>query len=310
MIHAEGLTKLYGNVRALDRLDMHIERGEIFGFIGPNGAGKTTTIRILAGLLQPTAGRATIAGHDVTRDTDRVKQLVGYMPDFFGVYGEMRVWEYLDFFGAAYRMPVRKRRDSIERVLDITGAVGMRDYFLSSLSRGMKQRVGIARTLVHNPEVLLLDEPASGLDPKARLELRHLLRPLQSEGKMIPLSSHILAEIAASCDRIGIIERSDLLACGRVQEIMQHIREHRLIEVEVTAEPAKAAALIEAAQGVRKVEVFDNLIRVEFTGQQEDISALLTTLVTRGANLLWFREVPADLEEVFMTITQMPVQEA
>ena len=310
MIHAEGLTKLYGNVRALDRLDMHIGRGEIFGFIGPNGAGKTTTIRILAGLLQPTAGRATIAGHDVTRDTDRVKQLVGYMPDFFGVYGEMRVWEYLDFFGAAYRIPVRKRRDSIERVLDITGAVGMRDYFLSSLSRGMKQRVGIARTLVHNPEVLLLDEPASGLDPKARIEMRHLLRTLQSEGKTILLSSHILAEIAASCDRIGIIERSNLLACGRVQEIMQHIREHRLIEVEVTAEPAKAAALIEAAQGVRKVEVFDNLIRVEFTGQQEDISALLTTLVTRGANLLWFREVPADLEEVFMTITQMPVQEA
>ncbi len=310
MIHAEGLTKLYGNVRALDRLDMHIGRGEIFGFIGPNGAGKTTTIRILAGLLQPTAGRATIAGHDVTRDTDRVKQLVGYMPDFFGVYGEMRVWEYLDFFGAAYRIPVRKSRDSIERVLDITGAVGMRDYFLSSLSRGMKQRVGIARTLVHNPEVLLLDEPASGLDPKARIEMRHLLRTLQSEGKTILLSSHILAEIAASCDRIGIIERSNLLACGRVQEIMQHIREHRLIEVEVTAEPAKAAALIEAAQGVRKVEVFDNLIRVEFTGQQEDISALLTTLVTRGANLLWFREVPADLEEVFMTITQMPVQEA
>ncbi len=310
MIHTEGLTKLYGNVRALDRLDLYIERGEIFGFIGPNGAGKTTTIRILAGLLQPTQGRATIAGHDVTRDTDRVKQLVGYMPDFFGVYGEMRVWEYLDFFGAAYRIPVRKRRDSIERILHITGTEVMRDYFLSSLSRGMKQRVGIARTLVHDPEVLLLDEPASGLDPRARIEMRHLLQTLQSEGKTTLLSSHILAEIATSCDRTGIIEHSNLLACGRVQELLQQIREHRLIEVEVTGEPDKAAALIEAAPGVQKLEVLDNLIRVEFTGQQEDITALLATLVNQRVNLLWFRAVPADLEEVFMTITQMPAQEA
>ena len=304
MIKTEGLTKVYGNVRALDALDMEVKRGEIFGFIGPNGAGKTTTIRILAGLMRPTSGKATISGYDVTRESDKVKRLVGYMPDFFGVYGEMRVWEYLDFFGAAYRVPVRTRKVRIERILDITAAAYMRDYFLSSLSRGMKQKVGIARTLVHDPDLLLLDEPASGLDPKARIEMRRLLKTLRDEGKTILLSSHILAEIATSCDRVGIIQNSHLLASGRVEEIMQHIREHRLIEVEVTGEPARARAIMQGAPGVRKIETFDNLLRLEFTGQQEEISSLLKELVKQDVDLLWFREVPADLEEVFMSITE------
>ena len=194
MIATQELTKKYQDVLALDHLNLVVEAGEIFGYIGPNGAGKTTTIRILSGLMRPTSGEATVAGVDVVRHPQEAKKVVGYMPDVFGVYQGMRVWEYLDFFGAAYRLPRVERKARIEEVLAITGTDVMRDYFVDSLSRGMQQRVGIARAMIHNPQVLFLDEPTSGLDPRARIEMRQLLRRLKEMGKTILVSSHILPD--------------------------------------------------------------------------------------------------------------------
>ena len=304
MIRTQDLSKRYKNVLALEDLNMEIPRGEIYGFIGPNGAGKTTTIRILAGLLRASRGKAFIGDVDVTRFPRAVKKMIGYLPDFFGVYDEMRVWEYLDFFGAAYRIPRRKRRDAIDQALAITEAEEMKDYFVGTLSRGMKQKIGVARTLVHDPSVLLLDEPASGLDPQARIEMRILLRRLRDRGKTILLSSHILSELAACCDKIGIIHQGKLQASGNLNEITAKIREYYKIELEVVREMEKARSIASQYPGVTNLRSYDNLLRMEFRGEREKIPALLRLFLSQGVDLYWFREVPVDLEEVFMAITQ------
>ena len=213
MIRTENLTKKYENFLALDNLNLTIAEKEIFGYIGPNGAGKTTTIRILAGMMSPTSGKAEVGGIDVVANPRRAKEVVGYAPDAVGVYRGMRVWEYLDFFAAAHRIPKAKRQSRVDDVLKITGADEMKDYFVDSLSHGMRQRVGIARTLIHDPKVIFLDEPTNGLDPRARIEMRNLLKSLQQLGKTILVSSHILPELATTCDRIGIIEQGKMLIC-------------------------------------------------------------------------------------------------
>jgi len=230
-VHCEGLSKVYDEITALDALTLEIPRGEVFGYIGHNGAGKTTTIRILAGLLKPTTGQAEIAGVDVLHDRGQIKSLVGYMPDHFGVYDQMRVWEYLDFFGAAFRIGKSERRKRLDHVLDITDAEYMRDRFVDTLSRGMKQRVGIARTLMHDPQVLLLDEPASGLDPQARIQMRQLLRRLADGGKTLLVSSHILPELAAICDSIGVIHKGKLRAAGPIRKVLSELSRDRLMEL-------------------------------------------------------------------------------
>ena len=233
MIEAVKLTKHYGKFVALKDLDLEIEQGDIYGFIGPNGAGKTTTIRILATLLEATSGHATIDGHDVAKEPYEVKKILGFMPDEFGVYDGMRLREYLDFFGAAYKIPQRKRASIIDDVLELTDLTSKADDFVSAFSRGMKQRCCLAKTLIHDPKVLLLDEPASGLDPRARIEMKELLKTLCAMGKTILISSHILSELGDMCNKIGILEHGELLASGEVSEIMARVKEVQELRIEV-----------------------------------------------------------------------------
>ncbi|MEL6894539.1 MAG: ABC transporter ATP-binding protein, partial [Planctomycetota bacterium] len=231
MITLSGFGKTYGDFTAVESLDLHIEAGETFGFIGPNGAGKSTTIRFLATLLKPTTGRGEVAGHDVIGDPVGVRQAVGYMPDNFGVYDGMKVWEFLDFFAVAYRISRTQRKQIINEVLELLDLAHKRDDYVNGLSRGMKQRLCLAKTLVHDPPVLILDEPASGLDPRARVEVKALLKELRNMGKTIMISSHILTELADCCTSIGIIERGNLLMHGPIDTVYEKIRRNRLVEI-------------------------------------------------------------------------------
>ena len=306
VVETHGLTKHYGPVAALVDLSLKIRAGRVFGFIGPNGAGKTTTIRILAGLLLPTSGRATIAGADCSRDLARIKQLVGYLPDAFGVYDEMRVWEYLDFFGAAYRIPKRQRRERIDEVMEITHSAYMRDRFVDALSRGMKQRVGLARTLMHDPAVIFLDEPTNGLDPRARVELRGLLRELAGKrGKTLMISSHILHELATISDSVGIIEEGKLVRSGSVADVMADVRQRRLLEVRVAGDAAGARRAIEAIDGLDVVgaETEHGQISVETDGDDEFLAGALKRLIDEGVAVVLFQEAPTDLETAFLGLT-------
>jgi len=231
MIQIKDLTKTYRDLTAVRGLNLTIEKGDVFGFIGPNGAGKTTTIKVLATLLEPTTGAAYVDGVDVVRNPLEVRRLIGYMPDFFGVYDDVKVWEYLDFFAAAYKIPVNKRKGIIDDVLELTDLTGKREAYVESLSRGMKQRLCLSKTLVHDPKVLLLDEPASGLDPRARIEFRALLKELQAMGKTIFVSSHILPELADFCNVVGIMERGHLIVSGRVNDIVQKLEGAIVLDV-------------------------------------------------------------------------------
>jgi len=306
MIQTEQLTKRYKDVLALEALTLRIESQEIFGYIGPNGAGKTTTIRILCGLLKPTSGKAEVAGVDVVKHPEQAKRVVGYQPDVFGVYRGMRVWEYLDFFGAAYRLPAAERKARVEEVLQVTGTELMRDYYVDSLSRGMQQRVGIARAMVHNPQVLLLDEPTSGLDPRARIEMRQLLRKLKEMGKTILVSSHILPELATICDRIGILEQARLLVCDKMEQVLKQVEQRRLLEIELLQNVEGAAAALREAYPPEKLavkEIVGRMLRVSFEGEDVEISKLLKSLVQGGYPVLWCREEPLDLERVYLKVT-------
>jgi len=306
MIKTEDLTKFYGDFCALRELNLEIDKGHVFGYIGPNGAGKTTTIRMLAALMKPTSGHAYIDGVEVTHHPQRIKELVGYLPDFFGVYEGMRVHEYLDFFGAAFGIPRRLRRKRMDEVLEITGSSYMRDKFVETLSRGMKQKIGIARTLLHNPSTLLLDEPLSGLDPTARIETKNLLRKLGEMGKTILVSSHILPELAAICDSVGILDRGKLLASGPVQEVMRGIRRNRIVEIRLLDNAEAAAELLrraEHAPAIGNVERTDNVVRLEWNASDRELSELLAFLMEKGFQVLGFQEVPISLEEAFMELT-------
>ena len=303
VIKTENLTKFYGDFEAVHELNIEVNEGVLFGFIGPNGAGKTTTIRMLCGLLLPTSGRALVGGVDVDRHPRRVKRMVGYLPEFFGTYDRMRVWEYLDFFGAAHRIGRRKRRQQIEQVMDLTGTAYMRDYFLGSLSKGMRQRVGIAKTLVHDPAVLFLDEPTSGLDPVARIEIRELLRKLKALGKTVMISSHILPELAAVCDEVGIIEKASLLACGPIKKILAEIQQTRQVQLEVLGQAEAAAKFLGQIKGVTNVNVVHNLIQFDFAGDDKLAASIIQHLNQQRCHVCWMREVEADLEEVFIRVT-------
>ena len=307
MIAIEGLTKRYRDVLALSDLNLQIGAGKIFGYIGPNGAGKTTTIRIIAGLLKPTSGKALIAGVDVVANPRAARDVVGFLPDSFGVYQGMRVWEYLDFFGAAYRIPRKKRQDKVDQALSHTGADAMRDYFIESLSHGMRQRVGLAKTLLHDPKVLLLDEPTNGLDPRARIEFRELLIRLKSMDKTLIVSSHILPELATICDHIGIIEQGKLLQYGSVQDVMKTVQQRRAIDIEFSTGAAAAIEYLKSVHDEENLQVAESvgeLVRIEFSGSDEEIVGLLNGLVTNGHKVLWYSESLMDLEQVYMKVTQ------
>ena len=311
MIRCEGLTKHYGEVKALENLDLAIGRGQVFGYIGHNGAGKTTTIRILAGLLEATSGSASVAGVDVAADRQRIKSLVGYMPDQFGVYERMRVWEYLDFFGAAFGIPRKRRRNRIDHVLEVTDSQDIRDRFVDTLSRGMKQRIGIARTLVHDPQVLLLDEPASGLDPQARVHMRRLLRRLAESGKTLLVSSHILPELAAVCDLIGILHKGRLRAAGPIGKVLASLRRDRLVELKALAGLKDAAALIAREKSCSQLDESDaasGLLRFSFRGDDGALADLLGRLCA-AARVVTLREIPLSLEDAYMAISGIDLAE-
>src|SRR5215510_588497 len=245
-VRTVGLTRTYGTMLALSALDLTVHQGDLFGFIGSNGAGKTTTLRILATFLAPSSGQAKVLGHDVVRNADAVRHVIGYMPDFFGVYKDMEVTEYLDFFGACYKIPTAQREKTVNDVLELVGLSEKKGALIGALSRGMQQRLGLARVLIHDPKVLLLDEPASGLDPRARIEMMAILQELQRMGKTIIISSHILSELQTLCNRVAIIERGKLIYAGPVQGVRDQMSTGRVVWVKVTTDAARAIELLKA----------------------------------------------------------------
>lgn len=315
VVEIRNLTKKFGEFVALDQLSLSLNRGNILGFIGPNGAGKTTTIRILVGLTRPTSGTAHIAGADCVKEARKVRRLIGYMPDKFGSYDNMRVREYLDFFGAAFGISRKLRQTRIAEVLELTNAVWMQDRYVESLSHGMQQRVGIARTLLHDPQVLILDEPANGLDPQARIEMRDILLRLSDEGRTLIVTSHILPELARICDRVGIVANGQLKAFGTLQEVSRTLSQRRTLEAEllnadtvgVVAEGIQSE--LEADCEVTASET-ESVVRFRTSSTDEQLAELLHKLIAAGHRISQFREVAGDLEEVFISVTQQSNEES
>lgn len=309
MIQTINLTKRYGDLMALANLNLQIEEGDCFGFIGPNGAGKTTTIKILATLLKPTWGEARIAGLSVGPVNARqVRSIIGYVPDYFGSYEDMVVREYLEFFAAAYDIHGEKRKSAVDDVIDLTDLSHKADAEVNALSRGMQQRLSVARVLLHDPKVLLLDEPASGLDPRARIEMRELLKELHRMGKTILISSHILLELADLCNKVGIIEQGELRFVGTTEEMLARARTGVVLHVSLTAKQEAAAALIRQMAGVSEAEVTNGHIRVLLDPKQSDPSEIARTLVTQGFGLTRLEEERVNLEVAFMRLTKGLVQ--
>jgi len=307
IVHTEGLVKRYASTVAVAGLDLSVEAGEIFGIVGPNGAGKSTTLKILATLLQPSSGVAEIAGWSVTRNPDQVRHVLGFMPDVFGVYDDMKVWEYLDFFGRCYGLSAAARRRTIADLLELVDLADRRDDYVQTLSRGMEQRLCLAHALVHDPQVLLLDEPASGLDPRARVELRELLRELRSLGKTILISSHILPELEELCTGVAIIDRGQVLAQGRVSDIERRLRFGAVLRVRVLAvgEDLEAARVRFAADpDVASAEILDDdTIELGFRGDDASSARLLAQAVRDGVPVVTFARAASDLEELFLQVT-------
>lgn len=304
MIRIEQLTKRYGKMEALKGVSLTIDKGTVFGFVGPNGAGKSTTMSILATLLEPTSGKAYVGGFEVTQHPREVRKLIGYMPDFFGVYDYLTAEEYLDFYGANYDIPPEERKEIIPQLLELVNLSHKRDAYVDSLSRGMKQRLGLARCLVHNPEVLILDEPASGLDPRARIELREILKELRDMGKTIIISSHILPELAEMCDVIAVIEEGNLVAFGKVEEIYAKMQEKRVLRIRLLDRVDEAMTRLREAQTISGVTREGNWVVAGFNGTDEDQAELLHHLTADGFPVAAFNETQGDLEEIFLEITK------
>ena len=309
IIETKDLTKHYGSVVAIQDLSLNVEEGAIYGFVGPNGAGKTTTMQILTTLLQPTAGEAYVAGYSVTKNPREVRRAIGYMPDFFGVYDDMKVWEYLDFFAACYDIPEAERGPLIRDLLELVDLSHRADAMVDSLSRGMKQRLCLARTLAHDPQVLILDEPASGLDPRARIEIRQLLVELANMGKTIFFSTHILADLQEICTQVGIIEAGRLVMEGDIEEMQRRLVPHREILITLLGPADAAKEFLFGREGVELVEEVRgengrSRLHVSLQGDDQAVSGLLADLVRQGIPVMHFTEETRDLESVFMRATK------
>jgi ABC-2 type transport system ATP-binding protein len=304
MIETHDLTKMYGELYALNRLNLNLSQGDVYGFIGPNGAGKTTTMRILATLLNPSWGEATVCGYSIYTGSKEIRRVIGYMPDFFGVYDDMKVVEYLEFFASAYRIKGAARRKICEEVLELVDLTYKRDALVTSLSRGMTQRLGLARTLLHDPQVLLLDEPASGLDPRARIEMRALLKELRNMGKTILVSSHILPELADICNKIGIIEQGVLLVNGEVSEVMKQVRTDIVLNIAVAQRLTDAAGLLENQPEVESVQDKNGVLVVKLNEGVVQYGFLANRLIEQGYELTMFKEDEINLETAFMHLTK------
>jgi ABC-2 type transport system ATP-binding protein len=311
IIETKELKKRYGKFDAVNELSLEVPAGSIYGFVGPNGAGKTTTMRMLTTLTRPTAGQAWVAGHSVTQEPRAVRRAIGYMPDEFGVYDDMRVWEYLDFFAACYDIPEANRRRLIDDLLELVDLSHRRDDMVDKLSRGMKQRLSLARTLAHDPSILILDEPASGLDPRARVEIRELLVELSRMGKTIFFSSHILADVSEICTHIGIIEAGQMVAQGSMQDMRSQLMPHREITVTVRDDETaqKVKSLVATMPGVVNVEILEpkggrSRVRIDYTGDDDGVATINQKLNSESIAVLGFSEETKDLEAMFMRVTK------
>ncbi|AYB37714.1 ABC transporter ATP-binding protein [Brevibacillus laterosporus] len=304
MIQTQNLSKRYGKFEALKNVNLSIQKGSVYGFIGPNGAGKSTTMMILATLLPATSGKAYVGGYDVEKEPKEVKQLLGYMPDFFGVYDNLKATEYLDFYARAYNIPARNRSNLVADLLDLVNLSNKADAYVDHLSRGMKQRLGLARCLVHSPEILILDEPASGLDPRARIEMREILKKLQGMGKTILISSHILPELAELCDEIGVIEKGQLIANGAVNEVSTETRGISIMQVKTLGNVELAEQILHASPFVKRLDNKNSHFRFHFTGTPEEKVILLQQLIHANIPVTHFADSQENLEDVFLAITE------
>lgn len=306
MIEIRDLTKRYGSFTALDQLNLSLEEGVVFGFVGANGAGKSTTFSILATLLSPTSGDALINGKSVIKEPKEVRKQIGYMPDFFGVYDQLKVDEYLDFYGASYGIGAADRKVLIPQLLELVNLTHKRYDYVDLLSRGMKQRLCLARALIHDPKVLILDEPASGLDPRARVEMRDILRNLKSMGKTILISSHILPELAEMCDEIGVIDNGKLIAHGNVASIQAQLQGEKRIMIKVTDQLNEVRAFLEEDPLISSIDLMDNRLEIAFNyrGTNADQVALLKKAILANLPIYALSEEEKDLEDVFMAITK------
>ena len=304
MIELLDFGKDYGDFTAVGTVNMKIQAGELFGFIGPNGAGKSTSIRFLATLLKSTRGDGLVNGFSVNKQPMDVRRSIGYMPDDFGVYDGMKVWEFLDFFAVAYKIGRTQRKKVIGDVLELLDLTHKRDDYVNGLSRGMKQRLCLAKTLVHDPPVLILDEPTSGLDPRARIEVKALLKELRKMGKTILISSHILSELADCCTSIGIIERGQLLMHGPIDSVYRQIRRNRIVEIRFVENQDAGVSIVRSDPAMRGIEIDGNRVTVELETDDQGLSSLMKRLVDGGVKLRSFSDKDPTLEDVFMMVTK------
>ena len=311
-IQTRGLTRYYGKMVAVQDLNLTVPKGSLFGLIGPNGAGKTTTLRMLAGLLEPSAGEISINGKAISRDWHELRWQIGYMPDFFGVYEDLLVWEYLDFFARCYELPARRRKQVVDELLELVDLQEKRNAYVHTLSRGMLQRLCLAHALVHDPDVLLLDEPASGLDPRARVEMRELLRELGAMGKTVVLSSHILSELAELCDSIGIMEKGRLVSSGLLEQIRQQVEGGRKLKIKFLSDFKTMESELRNIAGVGEIYPLEPAgeaavtqeVEVDFVGDENAVADLLEVLVARKVRVASFRESRTGLEDLFLHLTK------
>ncbi|MCM1569475.1 MAG: ABC transporter ATP-binding protein [Roseburia sp.] len=303
MLYIQNLTKNYGNYTAVNNLSLHIPEGDLFGFVGPNGAGKTTTIRIVCGLLRASSGSIQIDGITSAVGKKEMKRLIGYVPDFFGVYDNLKVSEYMDFYGSMYGMSSRDIAKLSDDLLDLVNLLDKKDVYVDTLSRGMKQRLCVARALLHNPKLLILDEPSSGLDPRARVEMKELLKNLHSMGKTIVISSHILSELSEMCTSIGIMNRGQLVTAGRIEDIMEQISGGRRISVHIASDMEQAVTLLREQAGVNVQSVRENEILISYNGTDEETCGLIGRLIQNQIILTGFHKEEGSLESLFMQLT-------
>ena len=308
MVEIHRLHRYFGSVKAVNDVSFSLDSGQVFGFIGPNGAGKTTTMRILATIDVPTRGDAFVEGHSVVDAPDQVRRLIGFMPDYLGTYANVNCFEFLDFYARAYALAGRKRRRAVERVMDFTELNRLRDKATDGLSKGMKQRLCLARALIHDPPVLILDEPAAGLDPRARIEIRELIKLLAGEGKAILISSHILTELAEICDIVGIIELGQLVATGPVGEILQTENTNSVLEIRLVRDLQSGERWLQAQPDVRQVRLAGRELTIHYSAQEEAQAELLGRMLAAGLPVVSFRSRNENLEDVFMAVTKGLVQ--
>ncbi|HZK33689.1 MAG TPA: ABC transporter ATP-binding protein [Bacillota bacterium] len=304
MLLIENLVKKYGKFTAVDKLNLKLDKGDIYGFIGPNGAGKTTTMKVVATLMKATSGKVFVDGIDVAENPRMVKSRIGYMPDFFGVYDNLKVNEYMDFYGSCYGIPAGERRKARGELLELVDLKDKGDNYVDTLSRGMKQRLCLARSLIHNPELLILDEPASGMDPRARIEMKGILKTLKSMDKTILISSHILHELAELCNTIGVIEQGELVYSGKIDDLMKRLTGKSIIRIRVLADVDRTASLLKEQPYIDDISGEDNTLEISYDGGEEDMTRLLKLLVLNDIPVISFTKIDGNIEKVFLEVTK------